>query len=58
MSAQTFQRITRQTIDEHRQIHFYLDQVTRTLAGIGSGADVELLRRLTAQIEGLKERLV
>jgi len=56
--SQTFQRITRQTIDEHRQIHFYLDQVALTLKSIGSGAEVEPLRRLAAQIEGLKERLL
>jgi len=56
--SQTFQRITRQTIDDHRQIHFYLDQVALTLQGIGSGTDLEPLRRLAAQIEGLKERLL
>jgi hemerythrin-like domain-containing protein len=56
--SQTFQRITRQTIDEHRQIHFYLDQVSLTLKSLGSGTEVEPLRRLAAQIEGLKERLL
>jgi len=56
--SQTFQHITRQTIDEHRQIHFYLDQVSRTLKSIESGAEAEPLRRLAAQIEGLKERLL
>ena len=56
--SQTFQRITRQTIDEHRQIHFYLDQVSLTLKSLGSGSEVEPLRRLAAQIEGLKERLL
>jgi hypothetical protein len=56
--SQTFQRITRQTIDEHRQIHFYLDQVALTLKSIGGGTTEEALRRLAAQIEGLKERLL
>src|SRR6185295_5919113 len=56
--SQTFQRITRQTIDEHRQIHFYLDQVSLTLKSLVSGSEVEPLRRLAAQIEGLKERLL
>ncbi len=56
--SQTFQRITRQTIDEHRQIHFYLDQVSLTLKSLGGGTELEPLRRLAAQIEGLKERLL
>ena len=55
---QTFQKITQATIEEHRQIDFYLDQVSVTLDGLrGEGADVEPMRRLAAQIQGLKERL-
>jgi hypothetical protein len=55
----TFQRISRETLEEHKQIHFYLDQIARTLEGLGPGmADSEPMRRLAAQIEGLKERLV
>ena len=56
---QTFQRITRDTLEEHRQIHFYLDQVAVSLRGLRDGLDdPEPMRRLAAQIEGLKERLV
>lgn len=56
---QTFQKITQATIDEHRQIEFYLDQVSVTLDGLrAEGTDVEPMRRLAAQIDGLKERLV
>jgi len=59
MSAQTFQRITKEALDEHRQIHFYFEQVERSLKRLGKGlSDVEPMRRLAAQIEGLKERLV
>lgn len=55
---QTFQKITQATIEEHRQIEFYLDQVSVTLDGLSEdGTDVEPMRRLAAQIEGLKERL-
>lgn len=55
---QTFQRITEATIEEHRQINFYLDQISVTLDAMPvTGADVEPMRRLAAQIEGLKERL-
>jgi len=57
--SQAIQRKTRELLDEHRQIHFYLDQISTTLAGLDSvPADVEPMRRLAAQLEGLKERLV
>lgn len=53
----TFQR-PRDVIEEHRQIHFFLDQVSHTLKGLGPGlADVGPMRRLAAQLEALKERL-
>jgi hypothetical protein len=56
---QTFQKITQATIEEHRQIEFYLDQVSVTLDGLREdGNDVEPMRRLAAQIDGLRERLV
>jgi hypothetical protein len=56
---QTFQKITQATIEDHRQIEFYLDQVSVTLDGLDENdTDVEPMRRLAAQIEGLKERLV
>jgi hypothetical protein len=57
--SQTFQSITRDTLEEHRQIHFYLDQISRTLESMREGlSDVEPMRRLAAQIQGLKERLL
>jgi hypothetical protein len=56
---QTFQKISQETIEGHREIHFYLDQISATLDGIVEDAgDVEPMRRLAAQIEGLKERLI
>jgi len=55
----TFQSISRETLEEHKQIHFYLDQISNTLQGLGPGmADSEPMRRLAAQVQGLKERLV
>jgi len=55
---QTFQRITEATLEEHRQINFYLDQISVSLDALPvSGTDVEPMRRLAAQIDGLKERL-
>ena len=57
--SQTFERISRATLEEHRQIHFYLDQIGQTLTLFKKGLqDVEPMRRLAAQLEGLKERLV
>ena len=59
MTAQTLQQRTQSILEEHRQIHFYLDQVEVTLDGLHSDlTDREPMRRLAAQIEGLKERLV
>jgi hemerythrin-like domain-containing protein len=56
---QTFQKITQATSEEHKQIDFYLDQVSVTLDSLREeDTDVEPMRRLAAQIEGLKERLV
>ena len=57
--SQTFQDLTRETLDEHRQIHFYLDRIAQTLGRLKDGlSDVEPMRRLAAQLQGLKERLV
>ena len=50
----TFQRISRETLEEHQQIHFYLDQISLTLEDFEAGlSDVEPMRRLAAQLEGL-----
>jgi len=56
--SQTFERIGRAALDAHRQIHFYLDRISRSVELLQEGlTDVEPLRRLAAEIEGLKERL-
>ncbi len=55
---QTFQRLSREALEEHRQIHFYLDQVAQALARLEGGiTDVEPMRRLAAQLAALKDRL-
>lgn len=54
----TFHDLARAALEEHQQIHFYLDQVGSGLRALTADlADAEPLRRLAAQIEGLKERL-
>ena len=56
--SQTSQQLAREALEEHRPIHFYLDQVANTLETLGLDPDdVEPMRRLAAQIEGLTERL-
>lgn len=55
----TFEGLTREALEEHQQIHFYLDQVTQTLKRPErDGSSAESMGRLAAQIEGLKERLI
>ncbi len=40
--SQTFQRLTREALDEHQQIHFFLDQISQTLNRLKEGlSDVE-----------------
>ena len=54
----TFQRLTQRSVDEHRQIDFFLNQLLTTLDSLDADADdVEPLRRLAAQIDSLRERL-
>lgn len=54
------ERLTQEALEQHRQIHFYLDQIAGTLEGLG-GDDIEAreesMRRLAAQIDGFMERL-
>jgi len=52
-------QLAQDALEQHKQIHFYLDQLSAALAGLAEGsADIEPMRRLAAQIEGLKERIV
>jgi hypothetical protein len=54
----TSHQLAREVLEEHGLIHFYLDQISESLKALTPElADVEPLRRLAAQIEGLEERL-
>jgi len=58
--SQTFQRLTQETIEEHHQIHFFLDQVAQTLKSFSHGsADVRRVEvdRLRSQHEKMLEIL-
>lgn len=55
---QTFQRLSRRAVEEHQQIDFFLKQLLSSLHALDAdSSDVEPLRRLAAQIDGLRERL-
>jgi len=51
--------ISRQSLEEHEQIHFFLDRLEEALAELDPHApDGEALERLVAVIAGLKEQIV
>jgi len=56
-SSQTFPTLTRRIIEEHHLIHFYLDQLEKSVDALGPQVEIETLRRLAAQIDGVRERL-
>jgi hypothetical protein len=54
----TFEGLTHEALEEHRQIHFYLDQIALALEAFTPElTTTEPMRRLAAQIAGLQERL-
>jgi hemerythrin-like domain-containing protein len=53
-----FERLSEQSLEEHGQIHFFLERLQKALGGVVPGqADVEPMRRVAAELEGLVERL-
>jgi methylphosphotriester-DNA--protein-cysteine methyltransferase len=53
-----FERLTERSLEEHRQIHFFLDQMEKALREVRPGpAGLEPMRRVAAELEGLIERL-
>ena len=56
--SQTSEQLAREALEEHKLIHFYLDQISQSLQALTPDLDdVEPMRRLAAQVEGFKERL-
>jgi hypothetical protein len=51
-----FQHLTVQNLEEHRQVHFYLDRLTQTLSELDAGVP-EAAERLSAELGSLIERL-
>ncbi len=51
--------ISRQSLEEHEQIHFFLDRLEEALAGLDpKSGDSEALERLVAVIAGLREQII
>ncbi len=54
----TYQRLTAEALEQHEQIHFYLDQIIVSLSQLTDDLDdAEPMRRLAAQLQGFRERL-
>ncbi len=58
-SSQTYQKLTQENLEEHKQIHFYLDQIMVSVEALdATSQDVGPMRRLAAQIQSLRERII
>jgi hemerythrin-like domain-containing protein len=51
--------ISRQSLEEHKQIHFFLDRLEEAVAALDpESGDIDSKERLAAVIVGLKERII
>lgn len=56
--SQTFPKLTAEALEEHRQIHFHVDLLSRSLDSLGvSEVDADRMLDVAARIESLRERL-
>ncbi len=56
--SQTFPKLSQQTAEAHRQIHFHLDLLAKAVSDLDPAtADAEDLLNLAARIDSFKERL-
>lgn len=56
--SQTFQKLSAESLEEHRQIHFHVEQLAKALLALDPRtADEGSLAEIGARIESLKERL-
>ena len=57
-SSPTYQRLTAEALEQHEQIHFFLDQILVSLSQLSDDlSETEPMRRLAAQLQGFRERL-
>jgi hypothetical protein len=52
-----YQHLSSEALEEHRQVHFYVDQLLRTLADLEGPDQDEGMRRLAAELGSLIDRL-
>ncbi len=55
--SQTFQSLAREALEQHKQIHFFLDRIAESLDQFEGLTDIEPMRRLAAELQGLRERV-
>jgi hypothetical protein len=56
--SQTFPKLTAEALEEHRQIHFHVNLLSRSLESLGvSEVDADRMLDVAARIESLRERL-
>ena len=56
--SQTFPKLTAEALEEHRQIHFHVNQLKKALDAMGTPAlDSDRMLDVAARIDSLKERL-
>lgn len=56
--SQTFPKLTAEALEEHRQIHFHVNQLKKALEAMGApDIDSERMMDVAARIDSLKERL-
>lgn len=51
------ERLSRETLEQHQQIGFFLGRLEQSLAALDPDGEVDQLRDLVAQLESFKERL-
>jgi len=56
--SQTFQKLSAEALEEHRQIHFHVDLLAKGLETLkGNEVDADDLLNVAARIDSLRERL-
>lgn len=56
--SQTFPKLSAEALEEHRQIHFHVNQLTKALEALASSdVDADVFADVAARIDSLRERL-
>ncbi len=56
--SETFQGLSAKALEEHRQVHFFLDRLAESVDDLEAASDgLEPMRRVAAELDSLIERL-